>query len=305
MKLYFLVLCSCSFLLTLSHARTWTSADGRTVEADFVSATDTEVTIRTNNGKSFTLKLDQVSQEDREFVTTKLATATAPPADESSGKYNELATGNWEKSKHNDLEYRFYAEPKLRRSKTTQFPLVIYLHGRGGKVMEREDFPDHSSKTFSNPENYKKRPCFILVPQAAGNEPWSGNQGNNVLDLISDLIKELPIDKNRIYITGYSMGGYGTWWALGKEPKRFAAGIPIAGGGNPSTTSVMQKIPIWAFHGAKDEVVPVEQTRKMVEALEKRGIIKYTEIPDKGHDVWNVYQDEKVHEWLFEQSKAK
>jgi len=295
-------------------ARTWTAADGkRTIEGDFVSATQDSVTIRKGSGNPITLKFEQVSEADREFVRAKLAETAADEdagddadaAGEPTGKYDDKATGKWESGKHEALEYRFYAERKLRRSKTKKFPLVIYLHGRGGNVMEREEYPDGSSRTFSDEQNYKRRPCFILVPQAAGSQMWNGAQGESVIDLIKDIAKELPVDQERIYITGYSMGGYGTWWALGKEPKLFAAGVPVAGGGNPSTTSQMRKIPIWAFHGAVDKVVPVEQTRAMVEALEERGKVKYTEFPDKGHDVWTVYQDEKVHEWLFEQTKGK
>lgn len=302
------------FLLLMTPAassRTWTSADGRKLEAEYVSATEDSVTIRTKIGKSFTLKFDQISEADREFVRAKLAEPAAEENDEdgepgeSTGKYDDKATGKWESGKHEQLDYRFYAERKLRRSKTKKYPLVIYLHGRGGQVMNNEAYPDGSSRTFSDDKNYRKRPCFILVPQAAGGQMWNGAQGKSVIDLIKDISKELPVDKDRIYITGYSMGGYGTWWALGEEPKLFAAGVPIAGGGQPSKTSAMRKIPIWAFHGAKDTTVPVEQTRAMVEALKKRGHVKYTEFPDKGHDVWNVYQDEQMHEWLFEQTKGK
>jgi predicted peptidase len=282
--------------------RTWTAADGRTVVADFVSATEESVTIRTKNGRKFTLKLDQISATDREFVKQQLEKPKAQD-DSGSGKYDDKATGRWEKGEHDGLDYRFYGSKKLRRSKSEKYPLVIYLHGRGGKVMGREEFPDHLSKTFSDDKNYRKRPCFILVPQAKEGIMWNGVQGETVIDLVKDLIKELPVDKDRVYLTGYSMGGYGTWWALAREPKLFAAGVPIAGGGNPSTVDAMRKIPIWAFHGAKDKVVPVSQTQKMVEALEKRGDVKYTEFPDKGHDVWDVYQDDEVHEWLFEQKK--
>jgi len=288
--------------------RTWTSSKGETVKADFVSATEETVTIRTKNGRKFTLKLDEVSEADREFVKEKLAEAAKSTEEEEddgggSGKYDALATGDWETSKHDDLDFRFYGEKKLRRSKKEKFPLVIYLHGRGGDVMKREEFPDHAAKTFSDDKNYRDRPCFILVPQAKTGVMWHGAQGESVIELAESMIKELPIDKDRIYITGYSMGGYGTWWALAKEPKLFAAGVPIAGGGSPSTASALKKIPIWAFHGAKDKVVPVSQTQKMVEAIGKRGNLKYTEFPDRGHDVWDVYQDEEMHEWLFEQKR--
>lgn len=103
------------------------------------------------------------------------------------------------------------------------------------------------------------------------------------------------------------MGGYGTFHILAQEPKLFAAGVPIAGGGNPGSASDMKKIPFWVFHGAKDPTVKVTQSQGMVEALKKaRAEVKYTEYPDGDHSiVGEVLQTEELHEWLFEQSKVK
>lgn len=111
--------------------------------------------------------------------------------------------------------------------------------------------------------------------------------------------------KYRIYLTGYSMGGFGTFHLLAQEPQLFAAGIPIAGGGNPSSAGSFKKVPVWVFHGTKDPIVPVDLSRSMVEALEKeRADPKYTEFPDGNHGIANqVYADQAVHEWLFEQTQ--
>ncbi|MEM7386535.1 MAG: prolyl oligopeptidase family serine peptidase, partial [Verrucomicrobiota bacterium] len=101
-------------------------------------------------------------------------------------------------------------------------------------------------------------------------------------------------------------GGYGTFSLLAREPKLFAAGIPVAGGGSPATVKRFKKVPVWVFHGDADDVVDVEQSRRMVEALEKeRGNVKYTEIEGGTHGIgWQVYNDPKLHEWLFEQTRS-
>ena len=102
------------------------------------------------------------------------------------------------------------------------------------------------------------------------------------------------------------MGAYGTFHILAREPKLFAAGVPIAGGGNPGTAGDFRKVPLWVFHGAKDPTVPVNQSRSMVEALEKEGAeVKYTEYPGVGHDAWSrAFADPELPTWLFAQQRA-
>src|SRR5262249_27433913 len=129
--------------------------------------------------------------------------------------------------------------------------------------------------------------------------------GDLALELIEALCKEYRIDKKRIYVTGLSMGGYGTWGLLSRKPDLFAAAIPICGGGDVKKAGKFAKGPIWGFHGDKDKAVPVESSREMIKALEKAGAKpKYNEYEGVGHDSWTrTYRDEKVHEWLFEQKK--
>ena len=117
------------------------------------------------------------------------------------------------------------------------------------------------------------------------------------------LQKEFSIDATRLYVTGLSMGGYGTWDALQRYPDRFAAAVPICGGGDVKQAKKIAQIPIWAFHGDKDTAVPVERTRSMIAALkEAGGMPKYTEYPDVGHDSWTAtYKDPALHEWMFAQ----
>ena len=115
--------------------------------------------------------------------------------------------------------------------------------------------------------------------------------------------KEYSIDPQRIYLTGLSMGGYGTWDLLARKPDLFAAGVPVCGGGDESTAEKFAKVPVWVFHGDKDTAVPVGRSRTMVEALKKAGgHPKYTEYAGVGHNPWDkAYADPKLMNWLFKQ----
>ena len=299
---------ACSLLLAslaLAEVREWTTADGgKTLNAEYVSSADGKVTIRRQRDrKEFTLPLEKISEVDREWVKQKLADEEDKLIRESENDFTKLLSGEWERTEGHGMKFRLFGERKLRRAKDEKFPLVIYLHGRGGNVMT----PDQpgQARNFSNDDNYRKRPCVIMVPQCADEKFWTGGQATPVIEIIRDLVKHLPIDEDRIYLTGYSMGGYGTFTLLGMEPKLFAAGIPVAGGGNPSTAEKFKNVAVWVFHGAKDKIVPVDQSRKMVEALKKvRGNVKYTEDPEGNHGIGGrIYADKEIHEWMFAQKR--
>ena len=127
-----------------------------------------------------------------------------------------------------------------------------------------------------------------------------------MLELIPALQKEYSIDAKRIYLTGLSVGGYGTWDLLARKPDLFAAGVPVCGGGDESTAGKIAKIPIRVFHGDLDSAVPVSRSRTMVEALKKAGgHPKYTEYAGVGHNPWDkAYADPKLMNWLFKQKKG-
>ncbi len=289
-----------------AEVREWRTAEGdRTIQAEYVKSDDGSVTIRRSpDARIFTIPLETLSEDDREWVAKQEEAAEEAALRESpDNAFMKLVTGEWERDENRDLKYRFYGGKRLRRSGESGHPLLIYLHGRGGDVMT-PDAPWDASR-FSAEENYRKRPCFILVPQCPPEGSWNGGNADAVVELVEDLVKHLPIDKNRIYLTGFSMGGYGTFHLLAQEPKLFAAAVPVAGGGNPGTAGDFKRVPVWIFHGAKDTDVDVTQSRKMAEALEDaRGIVKYTEYPEDGHGIiGKVYSDPELHEWLFAQSR--
>ncbi|HOT89591.1 MAG TPA: prolyl oligopeptidase family serine peptidase, partial [Bacteroidales bacterium] len=127
---------------------------------------------------------------------------------------------------------------------------------------------------------------------------------NYYIKLIDSLNKNLNIGPKRIYITGISMGGFGTWDAISRWPKKFAAAVPVCGGADTSKADIIKDIPIWAFHGEKDQVVLTSRSRNMIQALKKAGgNPKYTEYPELGHNIWgNVYTNQELFIWLFSQT---
>ncbi len=309
MKVFLLAAISLfSIPLAVAEMREWKTADeSRTLVAEYVSSRDGKVTIRRKRDRRiFTLPLATLSAQDREYVRKKEedpSSGDAAEAQDAEGEFAKLITGDWERSEGHGLKYRIYGARKLRRGKGEGYPLVVYLHGRGGDVMTPEE--PWGARAFTREDNYRRRACFVISPQNPDQQGWVGSKADGVIGIVQELLKKLPVDPKRVYLTGYSMGGYGTFQLLSQEPKMWAAAVPVAGGGNPGAVRDYRKVPIWVFHGEADKVVPVTQSQAMVEALkEARSDVKYTEFEDAGHGVADrVYDDEKVHEWIFEQAR--
>lgn len=220
------------------------------------------------------------------------------------------------------LPYRFYQPSSGNTSK--KFPLVIFLHGAGERGFDnRTQFQRFAPDLF-----WKRYPCFVLAPECPAKTAETTNaesvwvdtpfgaashQMNMnptwpmklVLQLIDQTIRKYPVDKHRIYITGLSMGGYATWEILQREGKRFAAAIPVCGGGDPAYASKMKTVKLWVFHGRDDRIVPVKRSRDMVAAIQAvGGNVKYTEYPEVDHDSWGrTYGNSEVWDWLFSQGR--
>ena len=146
---------------------------------------------------------------------------------------------------------------------------------------------------------------WSLGSYSLDNTPES-NEMKAVIDLIGALQEKYSVDEKRIYVMGFSMGGYGTWNALMNHPDLFAAGIPMCGTGDPTKAEILKDIPIWAVHGGLDPTVPVQGSRDMAQALEAIGApdFHYTEIPTAEHDVWNyTYDSEEMFTWLLSRVK--
>jgi len=190
----------------------------------------------------------------------------------------------------------------------TKYPLVVSLHGSGGRGNQNWQGNCAANRALGNPERRQKYPCYIIAPTVGRNERWGGAPLTALIELIKSSLKKHPIDPTRIYVTGQSMGGAGTYAAIMKEPNLFAAAAPVCGRGQTDLAKQIVHLPIWIFHGANDRVVPTRHSREMVEALKKAGGKPiYTEYPNVRHNSWTrAYEDEKFWIWLFSQKrKAK
>lgn len=184
-----------------------------------------------------------------------------------------------------------------------EHPLLLFLHGAG----ERSDDNLDLVKVHGPPkliEMGKAFPFIVVSPQCNENEWWDAAQLSALLDHVEENYK---VDRKRIYVTGLSMGGYGTWALAFREADRIAAIAPICGGGNAIALRYAKQLtaPCWAFHGAKDGVVPLSKSEEMVEGLQRNGVeAKLTVYPDAGHDSWTeTYNNSALYEWLLEHKR--
>lgn len=187
--------------------------------------------------------------------------------------------------------------------KERKWPLMLFLHGAG----ERGEGNLELVKVHGPPMLVKTKPefPFILVsPQCPPGERWNVK---TLLALLDHVKSQLPVDKDRVYVTGLSMGGYGTWALVAAAPERFAAAVPICGGGNVGDAEKLKSVPLRVYHGDQDRAVPVARSREMVEAVKRAGgTVEYTEYPGVGHNSWTqTYADDTLYEWLLKQSKSR
>ncbi len=202
-----------------------------------------------------------------------------------------------------------------------KLPLVIFLHGSGERGSDNKAQLKWGVQSFATTQQMKLNPAIVVAPQCPAGQSWSNEDetgdkitirkepsaaGALVMELIDSLIKRLPVDTNRIYITGLSMGGFGTFDLVARYPHRFAAALPVCGAGDPATAPAMAKVPMWIVTGAEDPAVSPEMTHRMFVALRAAGARPgYTEYPEVGHFSWiHAYSDELILQWLFRQRKT-
>lgn len=194
------------------------------------------------------------------------------------------------------LKYLAYS-PK----KNENVPLILYLHGAGSRGDEL------SSMSPVGPvgelENGRRIPARIVAPQCYG-DTWF-ELFETLIDFAETVSKESGVDKSRIYLTGVSMGAYAAWQLAMTKNELFAALVTVCGGGMYWNAARLKNIPIWAFHGALDEVVLPEESIKMVRAVNKSGgKAKITVFANADHNAWDAaFALDDMWDWMFEQSK--
>lgn len=182
-------------------------------------------------------------------------------------------------------------------------PLILFLHGAGERGKNLNQLKKHGP-----PKMVEKGHDFgaiVVSPQCPAGTWWTSH--TDILSALLDKIeREHNVDKDRIYVTGLSMGGYGTFALAAKEPERFAAAVPICGGGTPKQAKALTKLPMWVFHGDADKVIPVDESKRMVKAINKHDgeNAKLTIYKGVGHNSWDkAYGDKTMWKWMLAQKR--
>ncbi len=195
-----------------------------------------------------------------------------------------------------------------------KYALILFLHGSGERGSDNQAQLKHGIEPMLNYIRKNKIKAVVLIPQCPADRGWTSWEPDTppspetllLLQLLDEKEKEFDADSGRVYITGVSMGGFGTWALLAMRPEKFAAAIPICGGGNPADAPKLVGLPIQVIHGGADRIVEPKWSRDMVDAIRKAGGSKiiYREFEGCGHDSWtSAYRDSGTWEWLFAQSK--
>jgi predicted peptidase len=250
---------------------------------------DDEVTIM-----RFRLAFGIVALASMGFATGPQTGMAQPPADPTAA--SRLTRVDFQTTVQLEvrMNYWLYLPPDYQQQ--PQWPLLVFLHGAGERGEDLERVKIHGPpKLIAEGRDF---PMIVIAPQCATRGSWNGDA---VAALTRHAMETYPVDPKRVYLTGLSMGGFGTWDAAAKHPELYAAIAPICGGGNPETVERHKQIPTWVFHGAKDNVVPLERSQQMVDALKAAGgDVKFTFYPEASHDSWTeTYNNPEFYEWLL------
>lgn len=209
-----------------------------------------------------------------------------------------------------DLKYLLFLPRDYATQTDSRFPLLLFLHGAGERGTDVQKVAVHGP-----PKIVQSRPDFpfvVVSPQCPAGQTWSADA---VIALLDHVLATHRIDTNRVYLTGLSMGGFGSWSLAMRHPERFAAVAPICGGGlmieilqgGSESAAARRNLPIWAFHGAKDTVVPLTESERMVDIFRTRAgnqNVKLTVYPEAGHDAWTeTYKNEELYRWLLSHTR--
>lgn len=208
-----------------------------------------------------------------------------------------------------ELRYLLYLPKDYPADAGKRWPLMLFLHGAGERGTDLTRVAVHGPPSLVRQgTNF---PFIIVAPQCPEGQIWSTA---TLMALLDQVTARLAVDPNRVYVTGLSMGGYGTWSLLLAHPERFAAAAPICGGGNfieamlggQAHQAALRTLPVWAFHGGKDPVVPLAESERMVEGLKHLGAtdVKLTVYPEADHNSWaQTYRNPEFYQWLLKQSR--
>jgi len=207
------------------------------------------------------------------------------------------------------LPYLLFLPKGYAASGAQRWPLILFLHGAGERGDDLNLVKKHGiAKVVEQRDDF---PCIAVSPQCPQDSWWPDHF--DALDLILDeTCARYRVDPDRLYLTGLSLGGYATWYYAVLHPDRFAALAPVCGGGMPfygfpERVAALKQVPVWAFHGAKDDRVPLAESERLVKALQAAGgNVRLTVYPEAGHDAWTeTYNNPELYRWLLAQTRRQ
>ena len=215
----------------------------------------------------------------------------------------------WKSTRSGELKYLVYLPTDYDAKSRKRWPLMMFLHGAGERGTNVQRVAIHGP--LSLVRQGTNFPFIIVAPLCPEGQQW---ENEPLLKLLDQVSRKYAVDTNRVYLTGLSMGGYGTWKLALACPEKFAAIAPICGGasmievllGTRDNRNALKDLPIWAFHGAKDNVVPPGESERVVNALKKQGVreVKLTVYPEAWHDSWKpAYDDPALYDWLLQHER--
>jgi poly(3-hydroxybutyrate) depolymerase len=236
------------------------------------------------------------------------ASALACPAPAQAATRDDFLYGNSEPGGDTGLPFRYFVPPGTAPGET--YPLILFLHGSGERGSDNEAQLNNSANgamQLLDDANLALQPVFMVAPQCPADGWWSGATLATAIGLVEQIAADHPIDMERIYITGLSMGGMGTWSAVTSQPMRFAAAVPMSGNGATAPAATVDHVPFWFFHAVNDGTVGVEGSDNLVTALRNAGASTiYTRYDLGGHGIWSIaYRHPLLFRWLIAQRRGQ
>ncbi len=240
------------------------------------------------------------------LTTCDAADSAAPPTTPSSQMPKQFT---FHQTRTTKVDYLLFLPKGYDAQSGKKWPLILFLHGAGERGSDVWKVAVHGPPKYV--ATHPEFPFIVVSPQCPDGQIWSSDV---LVGLLDDIQQSYRVDASRVYLTGLSMGGYGTWDLGLSHPERFAAIVPICGGGelikgllaNREQAQALKTLGVWAFHGGKDPVVPLEESQRMVNLLKKMGVpdVKLTVDPEAGHDSWTkAYNDPELYDWLLKHQR--
>lgn len=235
------------------------------------------------------------------FAVLATITFSAAAAEPASGKQVEQELKSGDKS----IPYLLYLPEKYEEKE--KWPVILFLHGRGesaGPLSIVAKWGPPRLAAAGQP-----LPYILVSPQCPTNSNWrEASQQALLVKLLDHISSQFKADADRVYLTGLSMGGYGSWILAAGHPDRFAAVVPICGGGKPADAEKLKNLPIWVFHGTEDTAVPLKRSEEMVAAIKEAGgtNIRFTTLEHIGHNSWEAaYATPELYSWLDKHTRGQ